>query len=44
VADRIRGEAERVNRVMTLDAEIARLVVRCESARNGLAAALEKVD
>lgn len=44
VADRIRSEAERVNRVMTLDGEIARLELRCESARKGLAEALKKVD
>jgi uncharacterized protein YhaN len=44
LADRIRGEAERVNRIMTLDAEIARLEARCEDARNGVAEALKNVD
>ena len=44
VADHIREEAERVNRVMTLDSEIARLTLRCEDARNGLTAALKVVE
>lgn len=39
VADRMREEAERVNRLMTLDEDIARLRVRCEEARDGLAEA-----
>ena len=39
VADRMREEAERVNRLMTLEQEISRLGVRCEEARNGLAEA-----
>ncbi len=36
VADRMREEAERVNRLMTLDTEIARLKLRCQDARNGI--------
>jgi len=39
-ADRMREEAERVNRLATLDQEIARLSVRVEEARNGMDEAL----
>jgi hypothetical protein len=36
----IRDEADRVNRVMTLDSEIGRFALRADEARNNLAAAL----
>jgi uncharacterized protein YhaN len=44
VADRIREEADRVNRVMTLDADITRLTLRCEEARNGQAESAKSVN
>jgi len=42
VADRMREEAERVNRLVTLDQEIERLNVRGEEARNGMDEALRE--
>lgn len=44
VADRMREEAERVNRLMTLDEEIARLSARCEEAHTGMAEALKSCE
>jgi len=44
VADRMREEAERVNRLITLDLEISRLSVRCEEARRGMAEALKNTE
>jgi uncharacterized protein YhaN len=43
VADHIREEAERVNRVMNLDSEIARLALRCEEAQAVMDGALKNV-